>query len=136
MNTTKTQFPQRETIPAPLEIHPSVSPLAAELLLKVAEVLAARPKLYNQQIPYPAECGAPCCIIGHMEMEARAMGLREIGLTGEQSNAIFLFNKWPEQFRNPVHERYWKGKCRGCLTSTVTAPEGIARIEHFLRTGE
>lgn len=116
--------PQTTEIPEPLTIHPSVSPLAAELLMKTARELMVRPWLYDQSKPIARECGAPCCIIGHMMNFSGQGGMacepQRVGLSSSQFVSIFHAFSWP------VHP---KG-------SATTAAEGIARIEHFLRTGE
>ncbi len=120
-----TVFPQTEAIPQPLEVHPSVSPLAAELLMKTAEKLAKSPSCYNQQEP----CGSVCCIIGHMEIILAGKHLPfyddSLGLTNTQYHRIFEYS-----------QETW-----GKLYSTdrafaIPASVGIARIEHMLRTGQ
>lgn len=120
--------PQIVEIPVPLVVHESVSPLAAELLMKTAETLASNPMLYDQRVPYPQhDCGAPCCIIGHMRIHAGeahsgSLYLDKIGLNDDQFERICYVNSWPDHIRRFGYE--------------ATPAQGIARIEHFLRTGE
>lgn len=118
--------PQVEAIPAPLEVHPSVSPLAAELLMKTAEVLHMKPELYNQQYP-THRCNSPCCIVGHMEAFAGESDMcgKAVGLTYEQYRGIFNYpSGWPAHLV--------KFEMRAC---EVPASMGIARIEHMLTHG-
>lgn len=119
--------PQTVEIPQPLEVHPSVSSLAAELLMKTAELLAHEPACYLQSNP----CGSVCCIIGHMEAIAGVDTLFgdssthvRIGLQGDQYEKIFHLPEWPAHIR------------QNYASENVPASIGIARIEHFLRTGE
>lgn len=123
---TRGPFPQTEVIPQPLTVHESVSPLAAELLMKAAEILAKTPERYYQG-ECTNECGAPCCIIGHMLwlvgaqdlLSSSKAALDSIGLSNIQRDRIYHTFYWPmKHTRNPSPQ------------------EGIARIEHFLRTGE
>lgn len=129
-------YPQTVEIPAPFEIHPSVSPKAAELLLGVIEVLMTRPLDYHQGIGYvKAECGTPCCILGHMYILQSGRPLQgahfvgtdsgtAFGLTEDQSLSLYVSPFWPSP---------WKQKSD---TDWVHPETAIARIEHFLRTGE
>lgn len=129
MNTKTTTFPQTIEIPSPLEIHPSVSPLAAELMMKTAEVLAATPQLYLQHTAGAGSCNTPCCIFGWMRRFSGEENtywkdcITSVGLTPQQAESIFKYWEWPACVapRNKL---------------LITAHEGIARIEHFLRTGE
>lgn len=133
-NKSTTVFPQTEEIPVPLEIHPSVSPLAAELLMKVAEILANEPARYCQAKFSGHRCGAACCILGHMAAsagmrlpfdETGELNAHNLGLTSLQYRRIFSHSLWPE--------------CIGAMNlayKEVTPMLAIARIEHFLRTGQ
>lgn len=123
-NKSTTVFPQTEEIPVPLEIHPSVSPLAAELLMKVAERLALNPACYNQQWPRHS-CNSPCCIIGHME---HLSGVDGNGLTEHQRQSLFYVSHWPEGLQ--PEERTIMA------VESIPASDGIARIEHMLKTGQ
>lgn len=127
--------PQVEAIPAQLEIHPSVSWLAAELLMKTSEMLSREPRRYNQAICDTEQhgCGSPCCILGHMLLfvnvlthginaEIKSLRAEQTGLSTEQLDRLFFRHQWPAQ---------WKKD-----SNLATPEEGIARIEWFLRTGE
>ena len=122
--TTKNQtaFPQTVAVPEPLEIHPSVSALAAELLMKVCDILHAEPARYDQGTER-SSCGGPLCIVGHMKALA---GSKKIGLTEEQYIAIWSAAGWPSQFREFDKYESWRD---------IPATNGIARIEHMLTTG-
>lgn len=129
-----TVYPQTVEIPKPLEIHPSVSPLAAELLMKTAEILAAQPSSYDQSdCGGRGTCNSPCCIIGHMLVFAGCWELashtsaaqQRIGLTQDQRDVLYSPYRWPGHLR--VAGRSW---------SEITPAEGIARISHFLSTGQ
>ncbi len=125
MNTI-TIHPQTIEVPEPLVIHPSVSPKAAVLLMQVADELHRNPAGYNQQKPVH-HCGAACCIIGWMEHfsnEAPDWFGEKIGLTKRQHSNIFNYPLWGKFYNR--HIRSYE----------VPASTGIARIEHFLRTGE
>lgn len=114
--------PQTVAVPEPLTVHPSVSALAAELLMKTCEQIAKEPDSYNQQVP-TRMCGSPCCITGWMEHFA---GGYNIGLTREQERSLFLwFSGWPNHLQGGFDR-----------AKDVTADFGIARIEHFLTTGQ
>lgn len=122
------QHPQTEAIPQPLEIHPSVSPKAAGLLLSVVEVLIKTPHRYRQWWPLNS-CETPCCILGHMAAFAGRScfspdSCDEAGLTLPQFESLFLWSRWPATFQ------------KGLGQHSAAAPEAIGRIEHFLRTGE
>lgn len=136
MKTThqNTVYPQTVEIPEPLEIHPSVSPLAAELLMKTAERLAAEPSSYNQaDCAGRGTCNSPCCIIGHMlvfagcwELDSHTSVARaRIGLTQSQRDALYHASRWPILFQ--VADK--------SLREIIPA-QGIARITHFLSTGQ
>lgn len=126
-------YPQTVEIPEPLEVHPSVSPLAAELLMKTAERIAANGKSYVQERCDPS-CGSACCIIGHMQDVAgvyynyptaglnRVETAPRIGLTLHQFERLFYTHNWPTP-------------C-GCNLNEATPEQGIARISHFLSTGQ
>lgn len=122
--------PQTVEVPVPLEVHPSVSPLAAELLMRVVEEIGSRPENYNQQNPvrkrWLSGCESPCCIIGWMEHFAGQSDCSgaAVGLTKRQYDSIFSYGQWG-QFLDVQK-----------LAKDVPASVGIARIEHFLRTGE
>ncbi len=122
--------PQTVEIPQPLEVHPSVSELAARLLATVIERLMAKPDSFNQNSA-SISCESPCCILGHCAILIGASNVDEsrpefLGLNRVQFQKIFWPDQWPKQFR-PANDNEWKG---------IPAATGIARIEHFLRTGE
>lgn len=131
--STATPFPQVVEIPVPLEIHPSVSPLAAELLMKAADAIHRDAKIYRQDGCDPS-CDSACCIIGHCQQAAgvyfnrRPAGLNReetahlLGFSAKQFDSIFYTNLWPTS--------------HGIGHNEATPEQGIARIEHFLRTGE
>lgn len=135
MNTKNTtQFAQEVEIPLPLEVHPSVSQKAAELLLGVIEVLMRKPEMYNQMGTHQMECGTPCCIIGHMRVlsgDRFADRHKKLGLSVNQCESLFHATKWPEQFKPSHGDVSYSTICE-----RIPASVGIARIEHFLRTGE
>ncbi len=124
-----TTFPQTIEIPQPLEVHPSVSPKAAALLEGVIEVLMKEPQRYHQLQP-SSHCGSPCCIVGHMQILSAG---DDLGLTPEQFNDIYYTSNWINKGIPGVDEHYNK---QGCAGHNLPASIGIARIEHFLRTGE
>lgn len=128
-----TVHPQTVEVPLPLEVHPSVSPLAAELLMKTYETIVREPKLYHQGVRYVKEdCASPCCILGHMSVAKNGRHAHGVytwsgaglGLTHEQTTAIYTSTIWPAPFTQ-------KNSCELCPVEI-----GLARIEHFLRTGE
>lgn len=114
--------PQTVEIPQPLDVHPSVSQRAQEILMQVAELLAKSPERYAQRTP----CGSCCCIIGHAE----ALGHGESGLSQTQRSRIFLMMYWPTALMKAAQPYY------NSMAVDVPASIGIARIEWFLRTGE
>jgi hypothetical protein len=134
MNKTTTIIhPQTEAVPALLPRHPSVSEKAYDLLTGVIEVLMTQPKSYRQDLCCVTSCGSACCIIGHMLNQQglftaeRPAGHNKqwaasvCGLTYAQFTAIFYADNWPTSHNE---------------LNLATPSQGIARIEHFLRTGE
>ncbi len=130
---TRGPYPQTTEIPVPLVVHESVSPLAAELLMKVTDILHRNPENYNQARCNTYWCGTPLCIYGHMANilgkkvngvcdEDRDASAKEVGLTKKQLEALFYTENWPTAHGKFMHD--------------ATPEQGIARIEHFLRTGE
>lgn len=121
---THTIHPQTEAIPS-LVIHPSISPQAAELLLKTADILASQPERYNQGNLFAkySPCGTACCIVGHMGLLIGENSLctrdhKKVGLTYQQIMAICWLDGWPTETQHPV-----------------SPAQGIARIEWMLTTG-
>lgn len=119
------QHEQTVEIPLPLEVHPSVSAKAAALLEGVMEALMKTPAMYRQSNA-DHRCGSPCCIIGHMRAQLGVYGhycdpgiLDSLGLKEEQAKRLFSSHYWPTPHN-----------------SDPSPAQGIARIEHFLRTGE
>lgn len=131
-NKSTTVFPQTEEIPVPLEIHPSVSPLAAELLMKVAERIATDPHQYNQgNFTGHHKCNSPCCILGHCALVA-GLRLDYDGTGNKNANPLGLTN---QQYINLFWAGLWPVSTLGEMNK-ITAQQGIARIEFFLRTGQ
>ncbi len=124
--------PQEIAVPLPIEVHPSVSPKAAELLGGVIAVLLKTPEKYNQQEPYSV-CGSPCCIMGHMAL----MGYpgTSSGLTSDQTFGIEYLSGWPAHLREAVQNTAEADGHRKLTMEYATPEQGIARCEHFLRTG-
>lgn len=123
------QYPQSEVIPQLLEIHPSISAKAAELLMKTSKRLMQQPEAYNQSWPIHDSCGTPCCILGHCAsfIGRTAVGPCDatlVGLTDSQFYSLFWRSRWPDQFSFPLNPY------------GVNAETAVARIEYFLRTGK
>ena len=130
------QHPQLIESPQPLEVHPSVSPVAAELLMGAAERIARHPDQYAQRhlAKHFHKCGTACCILGHMgEIRGVAacayVAQEKMGLTPRQFDAICYTENWPKYFKNRYPGVDYKNM-------EIPAEVGVARIEHFLRTGE
>lgn len=135
-------------------IHPSVSPITAERLRKVAAALDE-----NFQMAYavktqdgfcgymhslPDKCGTACCIAGEAAYLFRdqipaepneliwSYAVRALELEAyeddrmNQDDLLFEVDNWPPEFR----DAYFATSRREC------AAVGRARIEHFIRTGE
>lgn len=105
--------PQTVEIPQPLEIHPSVSADLAREMLRVADTLCRCPELFDGGTVVDLYPDRPRCIIGH--------------LTG---NRHLAFERWPEN-QPALYRMYGEANAHG-----DDAGWAIARIEHFLRTGE
>lgn len=123
-----TQFPQTEAIPQPLEIHPSVDPELARGLIAAVEYIEDHPHELNMtQISFE-NAEKQGCIICHVE---RLSAWRRPDILNQRSsdqsfalgdyNRIYWPNKWTEAgFVGAYHNK--EGR--------------MARVEHFLRTGE
>lgn len=133
MNTqpkSSPSFPQEMEIPVPLTVHESVSPKAAELLLKTADRLAYMPDEYCQgAFTTHHNCGTACCLLGHM---ARFAGLK-LDYDEEGNINASRVGLTPPQYKRIFNTAFWPMMCRG--QHDATPQEGIARIEHFLSTG-
>lgn len=144
-------FPQTQEIPVPLTVHESVSPLAAELLMKTCDELSARPQNYNQNLSAPRKlaaamgftvsmrdrshgCETACCIYGWMRhfagltpvgADLAENDVRGVGLTHAQFKALFDFREWPALFNARAYDH----------PNLIPASVGIARMEYMLTTG-
>lgn len=123
-------YPQTVEIPQPLEIHPSVDPELARGLINAVEYINEHPEELQMTNGHSYEKGG--CVICHVE---RLSNWKRPALTGMEGEAekdtplgnwkrIYQPNAWGNKFNFD----------KGC--SWQHAEGRIARIEHFLRTGE
>lgn len=132
MNQTKSHqgiaFPQTVEVPAPLEIHPSVDPELARGLIAAVEYLADNPEKFSFGVPRLLENGVGC-IICHAERLSNWRRDRERGYEYSDpklplGSYIRIFFKCGAYDANEIEMDY------------DTVAGRMARIEHFLRTGE
>lgn len=100
-----------------------LSPKAIALLHKVQARFRRNPKRFDQhEGSYDSVRG--CCICAHMEDLAKVGNVfrrnaRELHLTAEQWELLFVYGAWPMQFKR---------------STNPTAQTAIKRIDHFIAT--
>lgn len=115
MKTTHqtTVYPQTVEIPEPLEVHPSVDPELAAIMLGVSDMIARAPQCFNGRISTITHDGCGCII-------ALAMG------------RPMLSSAWMAKFpKSEAVLHQINGEAIG-----KDAAWAIARIEEFLSTGQ
>lgn len=121
-------YPQAPDLPQPLEIHPSVDPELAKGLIAAVEYINDHPEEFDMAVGPQEGPGRRGCVICHVERLSnwRRSSCDNMWLTGAPLGhpaRIYNPSNWP--YRGPQFGNDW-----------VTNEGRIARIEHFLRTGE
>lgn len=132
MNITlknQTAFPQTQAIPEPLEIHPSVDPELARGLIAAVEHIEVHPEEFDMGEGFNHGKGAGC-VICHVER-----------LSNWRRPIDHLMNNITplpigHYLRIYRQDYWWHGENVMQRFEHKNTEGRLARIEHFLRTGE
>lgn len=135
MNTKNTtQFPQTVEIPQPLEVHPSVDPELARGLMAACEYIAANPDKFDMAEGHITYDGRGCVICHAARLSKwNRTAVEGSGIAAdEQEVTSFPLGDW----RRIYSPHGWNKENCGANNGYTQHEPRIARIEHFLRTGE
>jgi len=132
----------------------AVSKDTARLLRKVQKRILAEPRqfvmwsYFTSSIPNTPNCGTAACIAGWTIAESQKLNPQQannfvqdhgyddhelakkrLGITHRQANHLFYDESWPAPFRDQYRKLPHNQRMR-------RARVAVARIEHFIKTGE